>query len=153
MTTTDEARKLANWNEEQGKRARNMGVNYKVAPDSVYFKRAEKHQQTANALRSLVEQVDELKGDLASHDWGQDRLVSAEQRAEAAEKKLEAALAVVDEQINDQALWAHCKFISEAYMQQELRRLHEAVEGITSEEHARRTLAALDAHTPTDTGG
>lgn len=50
---------------------------------------------------------------------------------------------VVEAQANDEALWAETKYISEAYLQQELRRLHAVIEGISPEEHARRTLARL----------
>lgn len=36
-------------------------------------------------------------------------------------------LALVDEQAKDEALWCIPEYISEAYIQQELRKLHEAI--------------------------
>lgn len=42
--------------------------------------------------------------------------------------KLEKIQAVVDEQAKDQALWFIAETITEAYLQQELRRLHKVIE-------------------------
>ncbi len=56
-------------------------------------------------------------------------------RAEAAERRLAEIRALVDEQAEDEGLWALYPMgeqpIMEAYLQQELRRLHALVEGVT----------------------
>lgn len=44
-------------------------------------------------------------------------------------ERLAAIRAVVDEQAEDEGLWFVSESISEAYLQQELRRLHAVVEG------------------------
>lgn len=41
----------------------------------------------------------------------------------------DAVRALVNEQANDDGLWFHATRITEAYLQQELRRLHAAIEG------------------------
>ena len=60
---------------------------------------------------------------------------------EALEVRQEKLEAVVAEQAADDGLWFQADSIIEAYFQQELRKLHEIIEGKTSEECA---LAALD---------
>ena len=42
---------------------------------------------------------------------------------------LEALKAMVAEQAEDEGLWFDAQYVTEAYLQQELRRLHEAIEG------------------------
>lgn len=51
-----------------------------------------------------------------------------------------AIKAVVDEQANDDGLWFIPVTITEDYLQRALRRLHEVVEGKTSEECAVEVL-------------
>lgn len=58
--------------------------------------------------------------------------------------RLRGACKIVDEQAKDDALWLITSNIEIAYFQQELRRLHEALEGKTSEECARQLLAPQD---------
>lgn len=41
---------------------------------------------------------------------------------------LEEIQALVDEQAEDEGLWFHAEMASEAYLQQELRRLHALIE-------------------------
>jgi hypothetical protein len=48
--------------------------------------------------------------------------------------------AVVDEQAKDDGLWFIAETCAEAYLQQELRRLHAAIEGKTPEQCAVETL-------------
>ena len=48
---------------------------------------------------------------------------------------------VVNEQAEDEGLWCHPHYASEAYMQQALRRLHAAVEGVSPTEAALRALS------------
>jgi hypothetical protein len=55
--------------------------------------------------------------------------------------RLQAAEHIVAEQAKDEALWCVCDRISEAHLQQELRRLHEAIEGKTGNQCAREALA------------
>jgi hypothetical protein len=45
-----------------------------------------------------------------------------------------AIKAVVDEQAEDDGLWFIAETCAEAYLQQQLRRLHEVIEGKTSEQ-------------------
>jgi hypothetical protein len=56
---------------------------------------------------------------------------------------------LVDEQANDPGLWFQAQTASEAYLQQELRRLHEAIEGVSSRQiganTVRQMFAGLDA--------
>lgn len=47
---------------------------------------------------------------------------------------------VVNEQAEDEGLWCDTRYASEAYLQAALRRLHEVIEGKTSEECAIRFL-------------
>lgn len=47
----------------------------------------------------------------------------------------------VEQQANDEGLWADPVYASEAYIQSELRRLHEVIEGKTSEECAEAILS------------
>lgn len=64
----------------------------------------------------------------------------ADKRVAELEGKLGAAQEIAAQQAEDDALWAQCVYMSEAYMQQELRRLTEAVEGKTSVECAKTVL-------------
>ena len=57
--------------------------------------------------------------------------------------RLLAIQAVVDEQANDAGIWFHAETAAEAYLQQELRRLHEVIEGKTSVECVIDFLRAL----------
>ena len=57
-------------------------------------------------------------------------------------RRLQAAQAIVNEQAEDEGLWCVARSIVEAHLQQELRRLHEAVEGKS------RVDCALEALTP-----
>jgi hypothetical protein len=50
----------------------------------------------------------------------------------------ERALALVDQQANDDGLWFAAQTAPEAYLQQELRKLHAAIEGIVLDDAARR---------------
>lgn len=53
----------------------------------------------------------------------------------------EAAIkAVVDEQAKDDGLWFFAETCAEAYLQQELRRLHAVIEGKTPEQCAKALL-------------
>ena len=63
------------------------------------------------------------------------------ERAEAAEAELAELRAVVNRQAEDSGLWFEAQTAPEAYLQQELRKLHEAIEGRSQKECA---LAALD---------
>jgi hypothetical protein len=56
--------------------------------------------------------------------------------------RLRAAQAVAARQADDEALWFEAETASEAYLQQALRELHEAIEGKTSELCAREAVAA-----------
>ena len=51
-------------------------------------------------------------------------------RLDAMPPKLKILFDLVLEQAEDEALWAQAESIVEAYTQQELRRLHSAVEGL-----------------------
>lgn len=62
---------------------------------------------------------------------------------EALEKEREKLEAVVAEQAADDGLWFQTDSIVEAYFQQELRRLHEIIEGKTSAKCAVEALATL----------
>ena len=42
--------------------------------------------------------------------------------------------AIIDEQAEDEGLWFIAQYASEAYLQQELRRLHEAIEKMGEQE-------------------
>jgi len=53
-------------------------------------------------------------------------------------QRLQAAEQVVNEQLDDEGLWFVATSAPEAYLQQELRRLHEAIDGRTKEECARK---------------
>jgi len=53
---------------------------------------------------------------------------ATQSRAEAAEAKLAAIQAVVDAQAEDEGLWFEAKHITEDYLQDALRYLHEAIE-------------------------
>ena len=53
-----------------------------------------------------------------------------------------AIIRLVDEQARDGGLWFAAKTAAEAYLQQELRRLHAAIEGVSPDECAVRALAA-----------
>lgn len=54
--------------------------------------------------------------------------------------RTKAALEVVNAQAEDEALWCQPVYASEAYLLAALRRLHEAVEGKSSEQCARAVL-------------
>ena len=43
----------------------------------------------------------------------------------------EAAKKIVDKQAEDEGIWFDAKYITEAYLQSELRKLHAAIEGET----------------------
>jgi hypothetical protein len=48
-------------------------------------------------------------------------------------RRLSRVAAVVVEQINDEGLWFEARTAPEAYLQQELRRLHGVIEGVALE--------------------
>ena len=58
-------------------------------------------------------------------------------------KRLAEARAIVDEQANDDGLWFLAETAPEAYLQQALRRLHEAIEGKTQERCAIEAIRGL----------
>lgn len=47
---------------------------------------------------------------------------------------------IVDEQAEDDGLWFVAEYASEAYLQQELRRLHAAIEELTSPRSYTQTI-------------
>lgn len=59
---------------------------------------------------------------------------------------LDDALAIVAEQAEDEGLWFIARTAPEAYLQQELRRLHAALEGVSPEECAARVLSEHGAN-------
>ena len=84
---------------------------------------------TITLPRAVVEQALEA----VEWSWGGEPMGTLERDAITA---LRAALAqpnpaqrVVDEQAEDEGLWFRAQTAAEAYLQQELRRLHAAVEG------------------------
>jgi hypothetical protein len=70
---------------------------------------------TETALNLLLIIAD---GTLARNDLG------------TAERNMENLIEIVNEQANDDALWFVAATASEAYLQQELRRLHTAIEDL-----------------------
>jgi hypothetical protein len=48
-------------------------------------------------------------------------------------EKLQKIRDLVDEQANDEAIWTTTERIVEAYIQQELRRLHQLIEDMTDD--------------------
>ena len=62
-----------------------------------------------------------------------------------ADARLLAIQAVVDEQARDDGIWFCAKTVAEAYLQCQLRRLHEVIEGKTSAECAVDFLRTLRA--------
>lgn len=78
------------------------------------------------ALKAAVEEIESLRGLLSEAKT--DRLLSWR-----ANGKLLAQLAevreLVDKQAEDEGLWCIAETAAEAYLQQELRRLHAAIEG------------------------
>ncbi len=85
--------------------------------------------------RATIEQI--LKAVQTSND---------ELRAE--NERLHEARTIVDAQAEDEVLWSipfmGLPSIQEEYLQKELRRLHEAIEGKTAEECAREALKEPD---------
>lgn len=67
-----------------------------------------------------------MSDDLKAELWNLTVTV-ADLRAE--NERLARARAIVDEQAEDEGLWFRAQTAAEAYLQQELRRLHAAVEG------------------------
>ena len=59
-------------------------------------------------------------------------------------KRIKTIKDIVNEQANNEALWFEARHITEAYLQQELRRLHEAIEGKTSKECAIEIIKKSD---------
>jgi hypothetical protein len=59
------------------------------------------------------------------------------------EEKWQQLVAIVNEQAKDPDLWFLASDIETLYLQQELRRLHEAIDGMTQEEGAARGLRKL----------
>ena len=55
--------------------------------------------------------------------------------------RIYAAIAVVEDQANDDRLWFEAETLTEATLQKELRRLHAAIEGVTPDEAAMAWLA------------
>jgi hypothetical protein len=53
-------------------------------------------------------------------------------------ERLKAARSLVEEQAKDEGLWFRAETCAEAYVQQALRKLHAAIEGVSPEECARR---------------
>lgn len=56
-------------------------------------------------------------------------------------EEVRAIRALVDEQANDDGIWFIAQTGPEAYLQQELRRLHALIEGVTPDDCARSLLA------------
>ena len=54
--------------------------------------------------------------------------------------KLNAIQSVVNEQAENEGLWFRAEYATEAYLQSELRRLHEVIDGKTGDEIARELM-------------
>lgn len=80
---------------------------------------------------AVVMQVaaDELRRLHEAHDWQYKMAGERLRRIENLEAQRDAIQQVVDEQAEDEGLWFRAETAAEAYLQQELRRLHAAVEG------------------------
>jgi len=78
-------------------------------------------------LRTAAQRaLDDLRDLHANHNITYAGTIS---RLEAALAQPNTAQQVVDEQAEDEGLWFRAQTAAEAYLQQELRRLHAAVEG------------------------
>ena len=67
-----------------------------------------------------------------------DHLRAENERLSAERSALQA---IVNEQAENEGLWFIAKYATEAYLQSELRRLHEAIEGKTGDEIAREIVS------------
>jgi hypothetical protein len=94
-----------------------------------------------NGMRQVAELEQELADAQKERDAMSRRAASAEADWQAAESRLSRLQLLVNEQAEDEGLWAvpippQSQPISEAYLQQELRRLHAAIEGEMAVESA-----------------
>lgn len=58
-------------------------------------------------------------------------------------KRFDTALALISEQAENQGIWFVAQTAPEAYLQQELRRLHEVIEGKSQEQCGREALVKV----------
>lgn len=90
------------------------------------------------------EEIERVESDLARTESERNRTlakldevwkVNGELRSDLVEarKSIARLKQIVSEQANDEALWFVAHYATEAYAQQELRKLHAAIEGIDSE--------------------
>lgn len=70
-----------------------------------------------------------------------DKLQAGAAREKALVEALEKAKALVDVQAKDESLWFEAVYVSEAILQQALRKLHEVIEGKSQEDCAKAALA------------
>lgn len=70
----------------------------------------------------------EAIGSTATDMWDE-HIKPLQDRAEAAERRLSEIQSLVNRQAEDEGLWCDTRNIEEAYLQQELRRLHAKIEG------------------------
>jgi len=70
------------------------------------------------------------------------RMERAESDLLDARGRINAAMAIVNNQAEREDLWFKPEYITEDLLQQELRRLHAAIEGVSQEECALRALGA-----------
>ena len=102
---------------------------------------AELEKRLAEAIKATEDQIQ--FGFNAEHKMFK-KVQEAEKREAGLRAALEGARKVVAEQAEMESLWCHCDSIVEAHFQQELRRLHEAVEGKSQVECAVDALEVKD---------
>ena len=90
--------------------------------------RAEMREPTTQAGRDLLESLRDYYPQ-PSFGWGAVETAVVRIEAEARAAALAEPRRLVDAQAEDEGLWFIAETAAEAYLQQELRRLHAAVEG------------------------
>jgi chromosome segregation ATPase len=115
-------------------------------PRNPWHERAMKAESQIAALKAEVERLREQiePNVLALMRLNQKQRVENE-RLRAGVERLREAQRLVSKQAEDEGLWFYVQTAPEAYLQAELRKLHEAIEGegASGDACARRFLAAL----------
>ena len=79
----------------------------------------------------MIDHVANLRRIAAFKVYRNGDIIAAAEEMERLTAKLNAIQSVVNEQAENEGLWSIAKYATEAYLQSELRRLHEVIEGKT----------------------
>ena len=91
------------------------------------------YSEVVEAWEKDRKRIAELEADLERLDWCNDNAIDAADRIAELEALMKQLRTITDRQAEDEGLWFEAVTAPEAYLQQELRKLHSAVEALLPE--------------------